>query len=668
MNKNTFKLLAVSILCAVSATSFAQAKKTDPVVIALGKDSIRYSEFCSTYAKNNDLSKVSKSDIDNYIDLYVNFRLKYAQALDMKLDTIARLQNELAGYREQAAGQYLTDKEVDEKIINEALERMQWDVRVSHILKQVKPDAVPADTLAAYNAIMSLRNRILKGEDFATLAQEESDDPSAKDKRSAGGKIIQYGNHGDLGYFTAFDMIYSFECGAYNTPVGKLSMPVRSEFGYHLIYVQDKKPALGKRKATQILLPFNRNVNLNDAERAANAKEVEAKIREAYADLQNGMDFEAARTKYLGETVTNNELPLFGCNRFEGNFIEPLYGLKEGEYSQPVRTMYGWHIIKVTDVVPIEINKETRSIVKSRIMRDTRSNKSKEAFVERVKKENGFKEILPKKGTKPVEDFYTALDTNIFVGKFTADMVSQLHKDMFVLGGKTYTQRDFAKHLEKYPFTNMDTSELNPLVNYAYKRFIERTATALEDSKLESKYPEFANLMKEYKEGILIYELSEEKIWRKSENDSIGLEQFYQSTKNQHLYPQRVQALRVKCVDDATTAKIQKYLAANKDIAAMNSKFNKKSVTIVTDTVMFAKGQNTIGDDMIQNNLLYVAAPDHIFYKPLQILQPSPKPLKEVKGIVISAYQDKLEKEWIEELHRNTSIWVDRNTIYQLIK
>lgn len=239
---------------------------------------------------------------------------------------------------------------------------------------------------------------------------------------------------------------------------------------------------------------------------------------------------------------------------------------------------------------------------------------------------------------------------------------------MFVLAGKTYTQHDFALHLEKYPFTNMDTSELKPLVNYAYQRFIGHAATELENSKLESKYPEFANLMKEYKEGILIYELSEEKIWRKSENDSIGLEQFYQNIKNRYLYPVRVQALRIKCVDDATAAKIQKYLAANKDINNINNKFNKKNVTVVTDTVIFSKGQNSIADDMIQNNPLYVSAPEMVFYKPLQILQPSPKPLKEIKGIVISAYQDKLEKDWIEELHRNTPIWVDKDTIYQLIK
>ena len=135
---------------------------------------------------------------------------------------------------------------MDEKIINEACERMKYDIRACHILKQVNRDAAPADTLAAYNEIMKIRKRILNGEDFATVAKETSDDPSAPDKKSAGGELIQYGNHGDLGYFTVFDLVYSFESGAYSTPVGTLSMPIRSEFGYHLIYVKDKKPALGK--------------------------------------------------------------------------------------------------------------------------------------------------------------------------------------------------------------------------------------------------------------------------------------------------------------------------------------------------------------------------------------------------------------------------------------
>ena len=669
MNKNIFTLLTTLFLSAISCSAWAQTNQ-DPVVIVINNDSITFSEFKNTYAKNNDLSKVSRNDIDNYIDLYINFRLKYKQALDMQLDTIERLQNELAGYREQAAGQYLTDKDVDEKIINEALDRMQWDIRCSHILKKVDMDASPADTLAAYNAIMNIRNRILKGEDFATVAQAESDDPSAKDKLSAGGNVIQYGNHGDLGYFTVFDMIYSFECGAYSTPVGQISMPIRSEFGYHLIYVQDKKPALGKRKATQILLPFNRNVNLNEAERMANAKQVEEQINKAYDDLQKGMKFEDARKKYMGEAVSANELPLFGCNRFEGDFIAPLYALKKNEYSKPVKTLYGWHIILVTEVVPVEITKETRANVKSRIMRDIRSNKSKEAFVERVKKENGFQEIKPKKGTNPpVEDFYTALDSHIFVGTYTADMVSHLQRNMFVLGGKTYTQKDFALYLEKHPFTNLDYSELKNLVNYAYKRFIERTATELENSKLESKYPAFANLMQEYKEGILIYELSEEKIWRKSENDSTGLEKFYESVKHKYLYPLRVSALRINCVDAATANKVNKYLAQNKDVAAMNNKFNHKNVTIVTDTVMLTKGKdNNIIERITDGNPSYIACEDNIFYKTIQILQPSPKPLKEIKGIIISAYQDQLEQEWIKELHDNARIWVDRTRIYQLIK
>ena len=514
------KLVLLALL--LSVVVMATAQNNDPVVVKINKEEIKLSEFKNTFAKNNNLQTTTKADLDNYIDLYVDFRLKYAEALALQLDTITRLQNELAGYREQAASQYLTDKEVDEKIINEACERMKYDIRACHILKQVNRDAAPADTLAAYNEIMKIRKRILNGEDFATVAKETSDDPSAPDKKSAGGELIQYGNHGDLGYFTVFDLVYSFESGAYSTPVGTLSMPIRSEFGYHLIYVKDKKPALGKCRVTQIMMPFSHNRNLTDSERDLDAKKAEKAIKEAYQDLLNGMNFDSVKVKYMGESA-NAELPLFGCNRFDGDFIQPIYSLKVGEYSQPVKTIYGWHIIKLLETHPVVIDNNTKASIKSKIMRDSRSNKSKEAFTERVKKENNFVEYVnPKTKKSPVEDFYTALDSNIFIGKFRAEMVSHLTKKMFSIGGKTYTQQDFANYLELHPFTNLKQDELVNIVNFAYKRYIETIATDLENSKLETKYPEFAALMEEYKEGILIYELNDQKVWRKAETDSVG--------------------------------------------------------------------------------------------------------------------------------------------------
>jgi peptidyl-prolyl cis-trans isomerase SurA len=665
------KLVLLALL--LSVVVMATAQNNDPVVVKINKEEIKLSEFKNTFAKNNNLQTTTKADLDNYIDLYVDFRLKYAEALALQLDTITRLQNELAGYREQAASQYLTDKEVDEKIINEACERMKYDIRACHILKQVNRDAAPADTLAAYNEIMKIRKRILNGEDFATVAKETSDDPSAPDKKSAGGELIQYGNHGDLGYFTVFDLVYSFESGAYSTPVGTLSMPIRSEFGYHLIYVKDKKPALGKCRVTQIMMPFSHNRNLTDSERDLDAKKAEKAIKEAYQDLLNGMNFDSVKVKYMGEAA-NAELPLFGCNRFDGDFIQPIYSLKVGEYSQPVKTIYGWHIIKLLETHPVVIDNNTKASIKSKIMRDSRSNKSKEAFTERVKKENNFVEYVnPKTKKSPVEDFYTALDSNIFIGKFRAEMVSHLTKKMFSIGGKTYTQQDFANYLELHPFTNLKQDELVNIVNFAYKRYIETIATDLENSKLETKYPEFAALMEEYKEGILIYELNDQKVWRKAETDSVGLQNFYETIKDKYKYPTRIQAVQVKCVDAVTAKKAEKLLNKTNNLDIINAKLNKKSVTVVADEVVYWKGQNKDFDKICDWNTacinkIYADKNENVLVKITGILQPSPKPLKEVKGSIISEYQNVLEQQWIEQLHKNNSIWVDKNTIYTILK
>ena len=665
------KLVLLALLLSVVAAVTAQTN--DPVVIKINKEEIKLSEFKNTFAKNNNLQTTTKADLDSYIDLYIDFRLKYAEALALQLDTITRLQKELAGYREQAASQYLTDKEVDEKIINEACERMKYDIRACHILKQVNRDAAPADTLAAYNEIMKIRKRILNGEDFATVAKETSDDPSAPDKKSAGGELIQYGNHGDLGYFTVFDLVYSFESGAYSTPVGTLSMPIRSEFGYHLIYVKDKKPALGKCRVTQIMMPFSHNRNLTESERDLDAKKAEKAIKEAYQDLLNGMNFDSVKVKYMGESA-NAELPLFGCNRFDGDFIQPIYSLKVGEYSQPVKTIYGWHIIKLLETHPVVIDNNTKASIKSKIMRDSRSNKSKEAFTERVKKENNFVEYVnPKTKKSTVEDFYTALDSNIFIGKFRAEMVSHLTKKMFSIGGKTYTQQDFANYLELHPFTNLKQDELVNIVNFAYKRYVETIATDLENSKLESKYPEFAALMEEYKEGILIYELNDQKVWRKAETDSVGLQNFYETIKDKYKYPTRIKAVQVKCVDAATAKKAEKLLNKTNNLDIINAKLNKKSVTVVADEVVYWKGQNKDFDKICDWNTaginkIYADKNENVLVKITGILQPSPKPLKEVKGSIISEYQNVLEQQWIEQLHKNNSIWVDKNTIYTILK
>ncbi|MDR1180370.1 MAG: peptidylprolyl isomerase [Bacteroidales bacterium] len=652
------------------------AQTDDPVVMKLGKEEIKLSNFKNTYQKNNDLKKTTEQELRDYIDLYINFRLKYAEAEELHLDTIVALQEELASYRKQAAEKYLTDKEVNDKIVEEALERMKWDIRASHILKNVLSDAMPADTLAAYNAIMKIRSRILKGESFAEVAAKESDDLSARDKMSAGGEVIKKGNGGDLGYFTAFDLIYAFETGAYNTPVGQISMPVRSEFGYHLIFVQDKKPALGKIKATQILLPYNNSPNLTASEKEQDATAVKEKITNLYTDIQKGDSFEDALKKQnIAEKP--GQLPLFGCNRFEGDFILGLYGLKKGDVSKPINTSFGWHIVKIDEVEPVVIDDETRSSVKNKILRDSRSNKSKEAFIERVKSENKFKELVDKKmKTTPLEDFYTVVDSSIYSGDWNLSQADHLSRNMFSFADKNYTQYDFAKYLYKHQFQGIQNIDVKVLINYAYREFIENTVEEYEDNRLEEKYPEFADLMKEYKEGILLYELSEIKVWRKAEIDTVGLENYYQTVKENHLYPVRLKAEFYRSTDAATTKKVVAMLVKEVSGNKIMAKMNKKSITLIMDTVTYWEGQNQQFDNIVDWTkingkgiyFVFVNTQENELVRSLEILPPSPKPLNEIKGVIVSDYQNLLEKEWIESVHKNNSIWVDYDKILSLIK
>ena len=670
------KIAVLLVIGLAGLGAFAQSD--DPVVMRLGKEEIRFSEFRNKFAKNNDLSKASETELRNFIDLYVTFRLKYAEVVATQLDTVASLREELDDYRLQVAASCLNDKEVSDRIFNEAAERMQWDIRASHILKRVQLEAVPADTLAAYNAVMAMRNRILKGEAFGEVAAKESDDPSAKDKKSAGGEVMQTGNKGELGYFTAFDMLYSFESGAYNTPVGTLSMPIRSELGYHLIYVHDKRPAFGKCRATQIVIPFNKSGNLTPSEKAKDIEQTLQKINNIYNEIKNGLPFEDAVAKY-GEEGTNGKMPLFGCNRFEGDFVKELYGLKEGEISKPIKTSYGYHIVKIDEHVAVRTDEESKSAIHNKILQDSRSFKSKEAFIERVKKENGFREIDDKKAkTTPIEDFYTALDSNIFNGTYEKSMVKRLTRPMFVFAQKTYTQQDFAQYLEQHPFTNVKDVALPVLVNFAYKRYIDNTVMDYEESQLEVKNSQFIDLMRDYKEGILLYELSERRVWKKPENDSIGLNNFYETVKNTHLYPVRVRAEYFKAIDASTTQKTASLLGKKTPADKVMEKMNKKSTVLTLDTVIYWQGQNKQFDNVVEWN--EVAKHDKYYYyysvgkegenglvRILEVLQPSPQPLNEIRGLVISEYQKKLEEDWMKELY-SKPIWVDYNTIISLLK
>lgn len=652
-------------------------------------ENVTKSEFISVYKKNNVKSteKLDKKALEEYLDLYINFKLKVKEAEELGLDTASSFKNELSGYRKQLAQPYLTDRQVDDDLLLEAYDRMNSDVRAEHILiskiikvkenkltkkndttiVKIDKNTAPEDTLEAYKKIMKIRERIIKGEPFEKLAMELSDDPSAKDREDPATKAKTSGNGGDLGYFSVLDMVYPFETGAYTTKVGNISMPVRTDFGYHLIKVTDKRPAMGKVQVAHVF------VNVPKDAKPEDLAKYKAKIEEAYAKIKEGGKFEDIVAEYSddkGSAAKGGALPAFGVSRMVPEFIIAISKLnKTGDISEPIQTAYGWHIIKLLDKKGIKSFEEEKAGLKTRIMRDGRATKSKESVIARIKTEYTFKEIPDTK-----KEFYSVVDTSLISGKWDMTRASKLNKVMFTFAGKDYNQQDFAKYLALHQ-AKKSKSTPTAVVNDIYKKFVEDICVNYEDGRLEQKYPEFKALMKEYRDGILLFELTDKKVWSKAIKDTTGLQDFYSKNKQNYLWDVRADASIYTCKDLKTAKEArklaEKVIKGKMTEADVLKKINKDSIpALKIDRKLYLKKENAKIDSMewkksVGLNYAKGTAIDFIVIN--EVIQPTPKTIKEARGLITADYQNFLEKEWIGQLKQKYTVKVNRE-VFESIK
>lgn len=635
----------------------------DPVLMTINGENVTKSEFLAVFLKNNTNKNapIDPKSVNEYLELFINFKLKVKEAEMMKLDTSAAFINELAGYRKQLAQPYLVDKDVNETLLNEAYERSQFDIRASHILIRVDKDAAPKDTLNAYNKILALRNRFLKGESFAKLAIEASEDPSARDQRAENGRPGFKGNKGDLGYFSVFDMVYPFENAAFNTPIGQVSSIIRTDFGYHIINVVDKKPALGKVHVAHLLVKLNENPTAADSVAAL------AKVKEIKDKLMNGGNFDELVKQYSddkGSAPKGGLLPWFGPNRMVPEFVSVLYSLQPEAISEPVATMYGWHFIKMLEKSKTQSFDEAKSELKMKIARDVRSNKSKDSFIERLKAEYSYTAF-----PKALDEFAPVLDSTFKTGNWKASKASNLNKPMFVLNGNKYTQTQFATYLEKHQ-GDSPKEEANSVLKNRFKSWVEEEIVSFEDTRLSEKYADFRTLLKEYRDGILLFDLTDRKVWSKAIKDSVGLQDYYDELKSNYKYPRRADAVIYKSKDEKNANKalkiIQKETAKGTAPAEIVKIVNAKGEIITYESNVYAKGDNAVLDEFewksgISNVIL---SKDNFYIIHInKVMEPSVKPITEIKGIVISEYQNYLEKEWIRELKAKYTVVVNQEVL-----
>lgn len=635
--------------------------QTDAIIMEIDGKPVTKSEFLQIYLKNNNDPKYDKETMDEYMKLFRKFKLKVAEAEALGYDTVPRLKKELEGYRKQLATPYLTDSSMNQIMVKESYDRVSEEIRASHILLRLNPDVIPKDTLLAYNRLIKMRKEIMDGKDFEMVAKGKSgsEDPSVKD------------NGGDLGYFTAFQMVTPFEDAAYTTPIGEVSMPIRTKFGYHIIQVVDKRPARGTITAAHIMVTKGDNSGAEEEGSSASAKK---KIDEIYMRLKNGEDFEGLAKQFSDDPSTNSKggvLPTFGSGtttRMVTNFEDAAFSIQEdGGICEPIQTQYGWHIIKRLNLVPLASFDKMKKELENRVSRDDRAKRTQDSFVKKLKQDYSYKA----KSVRRVNYFKNVIDSTYFAGEFKADQVKK-NKLLYKIDGQKIRQSEFAGFLAK-TYRTQPQQSVETLVDNQYKEFEKSQILGYEESKLEMKYPAFKSLMQEYHDGILLYEVMSDKVWNKGMKDTTGLKTFFENNREDYMWGARYDAMVYECLNmdvakqvsdmtknDTITSKhvIDKINAESQlNLSVKTNKFEVDKTPFLTNANL-KKGINPV----------YSFEEKYYVVKVENILPAGMKELNETRGAVTSDYQNYLEKEWLMEIEKKHPVIIYTEVLYNLNK
>lgn len=658
------KKLLVLLLALTPALLFAQGWKSK-TLITLGDKNISAEEFMGVYEKNNVKSDViERKSVDEYLDMYINFKLKVIEAENLKMDTMPKFVKEFEGYREQLSKPYFSSEAATENLVEEAYERMHWDINAAHILVKCDVNAVPADTLKAYNRALELRKRVMNGENFGDVAFEASEDPSARDTIFNG--RFYKGNRGELGYFTVFDMVYPFETGAYNTKEGQISMPVRSDYGYHIIKVNSKTPACGTIRAAHIFLA------VKDDEADKTDSVVKAKIYNIYNEIDiDGKNWNTIVKKYSddkGSAANEGQLSPFKVNQIVPEFISAVKRLQLGEFSEPVKTSYGYHIIKLVSMSGIKDLDTERENITKRVEKDMRAKVSEEVVLKRIMKEDKFKEY-----TKTKDAFIATVDSTLKEGQYKMAESVDTKKVLFKFGKQNYTIGDFVEFIQKSQVKQPFMSS----ASYAYKlydEYLKRSAFAYEDAHLEEKYPEFRVLVQEYHDGILLFDLMDKEVWKKAEKDTIGLENYYNAHKDEYMWRERVKTLYAVVNHPENVARVEELMKTDLSVDSIRAILKVEEIKGVSLRLRyFQHGDNVDIDETEWKAGVFRVVPSTIdkttqIVKILEVRDPEPKTLNEAKGLVISAYQTQLEEDWLNELKVKYPVTVNEKVLAKVKK
>ena len=613
-------------------------------------------EFVRVYNKNLDLVKDdSQKDLDKYLELFLGYKLKVEKANKVGLQNGTAYQNELKSYRNQLSKNYLNDSKVTNELVHEAYDRLQQEVRASHILVLVEEGASPQDTLKAFNKMMDIRKRLDAGEDFIKVAQQFSEDPSVKE------------NNGDLGYFSAFRMVYPFENAAFKTPVGKVSKPFRTRFGYHIIKVVDKRVNRGEVTVAHIMIV---KPNVPDAAQHEKAK---ATIEDIYKKIQQGESFESLAQQFSEDKSSAGKggvLQRFGSGQLSSEEFENVaFSLvKKDDISAPFQSQFGWHIVKLIDKFPVRSYDEMKTELEEKIRKDERSLLITNSLAKKLRtKYVVAKDLktLAKVKKLVTDDFYSQtweIPANLKEGNTTVLTVNKAN---------TISSAAFLNFVYTQQKSNIKTKPVAKLVDELFEKFTDEQLIIYYNDNLENEFSEFRYVMDEYRDGLLLFDLMEKEIWNRAKSDTTGLMNFHKAHIANYQWKKRLDVDILSSTDKVTIEKAQKFLKKGKSIEYIKEKLNKDGkVNIMVKSGLYEEDYDILTQypNASKGVTSVVTKDKYLFVVNVKSTKEAgPKEFIDCKGRVISDYQQYLENNWVDELKKEFQINVN-NDVFTKVK
>ncbi|GAA4901155.1 peptidylprolyl isomerase [Flaviramulus aquimarinus] len=622
----------------------AQSNNED-ILFSVQGEPVYTSEFLRVYNKNLDLVQdESQKDVDEYLKLFTSYKLKLKEAKALDLHKKTSYLRELSNYKKQLAKSFITDTKVTDALVKEAYDRLSHDVKANHILIKVSENASPEDTLVAFNSIMKLRNRALN-EGFEKVRAEVHN-----------GQTV-YGEK--LGYFTGFKMVYKFETAAFNTNVGDISQPFRTRFGYHIVNVLDKRKSRGERTVAHIMV-----VN---KEKDSLAEKPEIRIQELYKKLNQGEDFESLAKQFSDDKNSAQKggmlSPISSGQLSVQEFEDVVFNLDNiGDISEPFKTNYGWHIVKLygKKLVPdFEIMKPE---LVEKVKRDDRSKLIDEALVDKLKKrynvDNEFSGI---------DYFISIFNDDYFKKTWKLPADFKENEPLVKIGKKQFSYKDFGDYLQKTQRNRTQKGPYKSIISRKYESFLKDNLIQYQENNLEEENEEFAHIVGEYRDGLLLFELMETTIWNTAKTDSIGIQDYYNNHKNNYVLPERIDAVVASSTKQKTLKKVSKLLTDGMALDQIKSLVNSNNEieVIFTSDIMDGKHQALPTNFNFEKGISKIYKHNNAFVlvQVKEVLPQTQKTLEAAKGTVISDYQTYKEKNWIKELGEKYKIVINQEVL-----